>query len=73
MQVSRQRTLCIEIHKTMNSLGPPFMKKFFKLGSLHHSPRKPYDLKHVRPNQVTFGSNSLESKDLKYGMVYQTK
>ena len=41
MQVSRQRTFCIEIYKTMNNLNPP--------------------LKHVSPNQVTFGSNSLES------------
>ena len=61
MQVSRQRTLCIEIYKTMNNLNPPFMQNFFKLRSSHYSSRKPYDLKHVRPNQVTFGSNSLES------------
>ena len=61
MQVSRQRTLCIEIYKTMNNLNPPFMKHFFKLRSSHYSSRKPYDLKPVRPNQVTFGSNSLES------------
>ena len=31
MQVSRQRSLCIEIYKTMNNLNPPFMKNFFKL------------------------------------------
>ena len=61
MQVSRQRTLCIEIYKTMNDLNPPFMKNFFKLRSSRYSSRKPYDLKHIRPNQVTFGSNSLES------------
>ena len=61
MQVSRQSTLCIEIYKTMNNLNPPFMKNFFKFRSLHYSSRKPYDLKHIRPNQVTFGSNSLES------------
>ena len=46
---------------SMNNLNPPFMKNFFKLRSSHYSSRKPYDLKHVRPNQVTFGSNSLES------------
>ena len=61
MQVSRQRTLCIEIYKTMNNLNPPFMKNFFTLRSSSYSSRKPYDLKHIRPNQVTFGSNSLES------------
>ena len=61
MQVSRQRTLCIEIYKTMNDLNPPFMKNFFKLRSSRYSSRNPYGLKHIRPNQVTFGSNSLES------------
>ena len=44
MQVLRQRTLCIEIHKTMNNVNLPFMKNFFKLRSLHYSARKPYDL-----------------------------
>ena len=61
MQVSRQRTLCIEIYKTMNNLNPPFMKNFFKLRSSRYSCRKPHDLQHIRPNQVTFRSNSLES------------
>ena len=45
----------------MNNLNPPFVKNFLKFSSSHYSSRKPYDLKHVRPNQVTFGSNSLES------------
>ena len=61
MQVSRQRALCIEIYKTMNNLNPPFMKNIFKFRSSNYSLRNPYDLRHVRPNQVTFGSNSLES------------
>ena len=37
------------------------MKNFFKLRSLRYSSRKPCDFKHIRPNQVTFGSNSFES------------
>ena len=45
----------------MSNLGPPFMKDFFKLRSSRYSSRKPYDLQHIRPNQETFGSNSLES------------
>ena len=56
MQVSRQRTLCIDIYKTMNNLNPPYIKNFFKLRSSRYSSRKPHDLKHIRPNQVTFGS-----------------
>ena len=47
MQVSRQRTLCIEIYKTMNDLNPLFMKNFFKRRSSRYSSRKPYDLKHI--------------------------
>ena len=37
------------------------MKNFFAFRSSHYSSRTPYDLKHIRPNQATFGSNSLES------------
>ena len=72
MQVSHQRTLCIEIYKTMNDLNPPFMKNFFKLRSSRYSSRKPYDLKHIRPNQLSV-LIVLSPLDLKYGIVYQTK
>ena len=61
MQVSRQRALCTEIYKTMNILNLPFMKNFFAFRSSHYSSRTPYDFKHIRPNQGTFGLNSLES------------
>ena len=37
------------------------MKNFFEIRSLHYSSRNPYNLKLIRPNQVTFGSNSLQS------------
>ena len=60
MQFSRQRALCIEIYKTMKNVNPLFMKNFLQLRSSHYSSRKPYDLKHIRPNRVTFGSNSLK-------------
>ena len=66
MQVSRQRTLSIEIYKTMNNLNPPFIFYYILLDYIYH-------LKHMLPNQVTFGSNSLESVGPQYGMVYQTK
>ena len=61
MLISRQRALCIEIFKTFNKLNPPFMQKSFKLRTSCYSLRSPNDLAHIRPNQTTFGSNSLMS------------
>ena len=51
--------LCIEIFKTVKQLNPPFMQNIFRLWSSHYSLRNPNSLAHVRPNQTTFGSNSL--------------
>ena len=64
MHVSRLRSFCIEIYKTMKKLNPSFMEQLFQFKSsmnVNRSMRNPYDLKHHRPNQVTFGSNSLRS------------
>ena len=61
MLISRQRALCIEISKTVNKLNPPFMQKIFKLRTSCYSLRSPNDLAYIRPNQTTFGSNSLMS------------
>ena len=61
MHVSRLRVLRIEIFKTLKHLNPPFMSDIFKIKSSRYSSRNPYDLQHHRPNQVTFGSNSLRS------------
>ncbi len=61
MHVSRLRVLCIEIFKTLKNLNPSFMHDIFKIRSSAYSSRNPNDLQHYRPNQVTFGSNSLQS------------
>ena len=61
MQVSRLRVLCIEVFKTLKNLKPIFMHDIFKIKSSTYSSRNPNDLQHYRPNQVTFGSNSLRS------------
>ena len=61
MLVARQRILCIEIFKTVKQLNPPFMQNIFRLRSSNYSLRNPNNLAHVRPNQTTFGSNSLTS------------
>ena len=62
--VSRLRALCIEIYKTMKQLNPVFMPKIFSFKSstnLSRSQRNPHNLMHYRPNQTTFGTNSLRA------------
>ena len=61
MHVSRLRVLCIEIFKTLKNLNPSFMHDIFQIKSSNYSLRNSNDLQHYRPNQVTFGSNSLRS------------
>ena len=49
----------------IKKLNPSFMEHLFQFKSstnVNRSTRNPYDLKHYRPNQITFGSNiSLKS------------
>ena len=61
MHVSRMRVLCMEVFKTLKNINPSFMHEIFNTKSSIYSSRNPNDLQHYRPNQVTFGSNSLES------------
>ena len=61
MRVFRLKFMCIEIFKTLNKLNPSFMQDIFKVKSSSYSLRGTNSLQHYRPNQVTFGSNSLRS------------
>ena len=61
MQVARQRTLCIEIFKTIKNLNPPFMQSIFFSRTSKNPSRNPNNFSHFRPNQVTFGSKSLKA------------
>ena len=61
MNVSRLRYLCIEIFKTINKLNPSFMQEIFNVKSSNYSLREINNLEHYRPNQITFGSNSLRT------------
>ena len=61
MQVARQRTLRIEIFKTVKHLNPSFMQSVFSSRTSKHPSRNPNNLNHFRPNQVTFGSKSLKA------------
>ena len=60
MHVSRLRVLSFEIFKTLNDLNPSFMKDIFKARTSNYSMRNPNNLANYRPNQVTFGCNSLK-------------
>ena len=65
MHVSRLRSLCIEIYKTMKKQNPIFMQDIFQFKSVcnpNRSSRHPNDLIHHRPNQVTFGTHSFRPR-----------
>ena len=61
MHVSRLRTLCIEIFKTVNNLNPIFMKEMFKLRETNRLVREQYmmNLDFPKFHQVTLGNKSL--------------
>ena len=63
MNLWRQRTLCIEIYKTLNKLNPGYMNDIFKLRNTDRLTREKYklNLEILKPNQVTFGTRSLRS------------
>ena len=61
MHVSRLRSLSLEIFKTLNDLNPFFKKDIFQIRTSNYASRDPDNITHYRPNQVTFGTNSLKS------------
>ena len=63
MNLRRQRTLCIEIYKTLNKLNPGYMNDIFKLRNTGRLTREKYKLNLEVPklNQATFGTKSLRS------------
>ena len=67
MNLRRQRTLCIEIYKTLNILNPGYMNDIFKLRNTDRQTREKYELNLEIPksNQATFGTRSLRSYDPK--------
>ena len=74
MHYSRLRVLCIKVFKTLkNMMNPSFMHDIFKLKSSVYSSRNPNDVQHYRPNQVTFGSNSLRSLGPRNGLPNEIK
>ena len=56
--------MCIEILKTLNKLKPSFKQGIVKVKSSSYLLRENNNLKHHKPYQVTFGSNSTRSLGL---------
>ena len=63
MNLTRQRTLCIEIYKTLNKLNPGYMNDTFNLRNTDRLTTKKYklNLEIPKPNQATLGTRSLRS------------
>ena len=63
MNLARERILCIEVYKTLNSLNPCFMQELFKLSETNRNVRNKYklNLNTLVVNQVNYGTKSLRS------------
>ena len=61
MNVTRLRSLCIEIFKTLNNINPAFMNEIFELRKTKRAVQNQYKLNLEVPviNQVTFGAKSI--------------
>ena len=61
MKLKRTRSLCIEIHKTINDLNPELMKNLLKVLKTNRAQREQYKLNLEIPksNQISFSSKSL--------------
>ena len=63
MNLARERLLCIEVCKTLNSLNPCFMQELFKLRETNRNVHNKYKLNLNIPvvNQVNHGTKSFRS------------
>ena len=63
MNLARERLLCTEVYKALNSLNPCFMQELFKLRETNRNARNKYKLNLNVPvvNQVTYGTKSFRS------------
>ena len=63
MNLVRERRLCTEVYKTLNSLNPRFMQELFKLRETNRNVRKKYKLNSNISvvNQVNYGTKYLKA------------
>ena len=61
MNLSKTRSSCIEIYKTINNLNPKLMKNLFKVCKTNRAQREQckLNLEISKSNQVPFGTKSL--------------
>ena len=69
INLRRQRTLCIDIYKTLNKLNSGYMNDIFKLRNTGRLTREKdkLNLEIPKPNQATFGTRSISSYGPKIG------
>ena len=61
MNISRRKTLCVEIYKTLNELNPSFLTNNFTVQETDRLTREQYrrNLNTTSKNQMTLGCKSL--------------
>ena len=59
MLISRLKTLCIEIYKSINRINPPYMQNIFVQSRNRISPQHPNNLQIQQLNQISFVKKSL--------------
>ena len=59
MVISRLKTLCIEIYKSINRINPTYMPNIFVKSRNRISPRHPNNLQIPQVNQISFGKKCL--------------
>ena len=64
LELRRVRSICIEVYKALNNIGPHYMSQLFKTIKLRHSQRKPLNLSVLRVNRTTFGIKSVRYKGI---------
>ena len=64
-EVKRLRAICIEVYKSINNIGPNYIKNLFSQRQSACSARRPMDLCVPRVNQTTFGLKSFRYEAVK--------
>ena len=65
MEVKLLRAICIEVYKSINNIGPNYIKNLFSQRQSVYSARGPMDLCVPRVNQTTFGLKSFRYEAVK--------
>ena len=64
-EVKRLRAICIEVYKSINNIGPNYVKNLFSQRQSAYSASRPMDLCVPRVNQTIFGPKSFSYEAVK--------